>query len=436
MISLQHKSLNYNTSTTFNFDGGNLSSDSGLIAFRSFDETIGLSQLIKDTFKEDSTKRHTTASIIQQLIYTTIAGYHKDDDSDQLRDDPVFTSIVGKAALASQPTVSRCLNSFSEADIEKFNEILRALFEKVYDPTATKYIILDIDSTHVQTHGKQENSAFNYHYSSNGFHPLVLYNGFNGDLLKIELRRGSVYTSNNAKAFLEPILKWLQDKYPNTDILIRADSGFATPALYELADEYGAHFVIRLKANATLKKLSEDIMSDFQNLYGEDYTKEHIMYDTFHYQASSWEVSRRVVCKLERAAGELLPRVTFIVTSLEAEPKHVLKVYNKRGNMENFIKETKLDFGMDTLSHSSFLANSIKCLIKVLAYNLVNIMKRTVMPKEFIKSRMLTIRSFLVKIACRHIKSGRKTTFKMSSSYPYKKIFLSVMRCITEITFG
>lgn len=91
------------------------------------------------------------------------------------------------------------------------------------------------------------------------------------------------------------------------------------------------------------------------------------MYDEFKYRASSWDKECRVICRVERISGELLPRVTFIVTSLDAEPKIVVKTYNKRGNMENFIKETKIDFAMGTLSHSSFLANYVKCLIKSLA---------------------------------------------------------------------
>lgn len=58
----------------------------------------------------------------------------------------------------------------------------------------TKQIVLDIDSTLFEVYGKQEQGAYNYHYSSNGYHPLMLYNGLNGDLVKVVLRSGSVYT--------------------------------------------------------------------------------------------------------------------------------------------------------------------------------------------------------------------------------------------------
>jgi hypothetical protein len=80
------------------------------------------------------------------------------------------------------------------------------------------------------------------------YHFLMLYNGLNGDLIKVELCKGSAYTSNNVKVFLESVLKWLEEEHPNIFILIRADSAFATPDFYELCEEYNCKFVIRLNA--------------------------------------------------------------------------------------------------------------------------------------------------------------------------------------------
>jgi hypothetical protein len=125
-------------------------------------EKIGLREVMKDFFDSGTGRLHSVSSVIEQLIYTNISGYHQDDASDELRHDPVFTSILDKEALASQPTVSRVLNSFSEADIEKFNDILKALFRMGNSPEDTKHIVLDIDSTNIQTYGKQENSEYMY----------------------------------------------------------------------------------------------------------------------------------------------------------------------------------------------------------------------------------------------------------------------------------
>lgn len=222
----------------FDFNGGNISSDAGLLTVNSFAKALGIMNLLKSLFPDDGRKKHSSASIIEQHMYSSIAGYHHDDDADKLRKDPIFTSILEKETLASQPTISHCINGFTGESLDQFNELLLQILEKAYRLEGMKHIVLDVDSTHVQTYGNQENRGYNYHYSSTGFHPLVVYNGLTGDLLKVELREGNIYTSKNAREFLEPLMIWLKEHIPDASILIRGDSGFATPEMYELAEEY------------------------------------------------------------------------------------------------------------------------------------------------------------------------------------------------------
>jgi len=435
MSSLQQGTLNFNKNYSYNFEGGNLSSDAGLIMVRSFTEKIGLRPLLQEAFNDSLDRQHTYAEIIEQLLYSIIAGYSSDNCANSLKHDPVFTRLLGKEVLASQPTISRCINALDENAIEAFNQLLEKLFELGNPIKKTKQIVLDLDSTLFELFGNQEQGAYNFHYNAKGYHPLMLYNGLNGDLMKVELRGGNVYTSKDIKAFLEPVLTWLDAKYPQAKIVVRADSGFATPELYDLCTTFGVDFVIRLKANATLKKYAEDTLEIFNQIYGMDYSKHHVLYDDFPYQAKSWSRPLRVICRVERAVGELLPRATFITTTFKAEPKTVIRAYNKRGNMENFIKESKIDFSMETVSHSSFMANAVKTLIKAVAYNIVNIMKRTVLPKDRSSSRMLSIRADLIKIACRTVTSARQTAFKLCSSSPFKSVFDQIMNNINQLTF-
>ena len=256
MTSLTDYAVNFNKNLKVSFNGGDLSSDAGLLIPRSFDETLGLSRLIEGCFPQTAKRCHSTADVIRQLMYTTIAGYHADDASDHLRLDPAFTQILGKKALASQPTISRCLNHFDIRMLETLDHLLLDFVEKAYVMNQPEYVVLDVDSTHIDTHGHQENSAYNYHYGTTGYHPLMVFDGLTGDLLKAELRKGSVYTSNNVVAFLEPVLQWYRTKFPDIQLILRGDSGFATPELYELLDDFDVYYVIRLKLNAKLSACS------------------------------------------------------------------------------------------------------------------------------------------------------------------------------------
>jgi hypothetical protein len=51
--------------------------------------------------------------------------------------------------------------------------------------------------------------------------------------------------------------------------------------------------------------------------------------------------ARRVVAKVEWQAGELFPRVGFLVTNLKGRCKRVVRFYNARGTAEQGIKEEK-----------------------------------------------------------------------------------------------
>lgn len=51
MGSLLEKSLNFKKNVKISFDGGNLTSDSGLILYNEFDERIGFSRTIKDVLE-------------------------------------------------------------------------------------------------------------------------------------------------------------------------------------------------------------------------------------------------------------------------------------------------------------------------------------------------------------------------------------------------
>ena len=170
MMSLQQNTLQFNTKFSFDFSGGNLSSDSGLLFIKEFIHKIGFDSLLKHYFGTDRRKTHSISSVIEQLIYQNIAGYHRDDAADHLRYDPVFTAVLEKEALASQPTISRTLNSLKLKDIDKFNDILEHLYKMTHNPSDKRHIILDLDSTNVETHGHQDESTYIYHYDTTGYY--------------------------------------------------------------------------------------------------------------------------------------------------------------------------------------------------------------------------------------------------------------------------
>ena len=245
-------SLQSNRQIKINFDGGDLSSDAGLLLIKEFISKLGIERLLNHSFKTNDSavfRYHTDRDNLLQMIYMIMAGYFEDDASDELTKDSVFKAVLEKSALASQPTVSRFFNRMDEDTLKQFQEISQILRKRIYSIQMPQAVILDLDSTLLAAYGKQEGRAFNFHYQSNGYHPLVCYDGITGDLIKIQLRDGAAYSCTGVTDFLQPILDEYLNDYPTIHLLLRGDSGFATPDLYKQCEENGTSYVIRLMEN-------------------------------------------------------------------------------------------------------------------------------------------------------------------------------------------
>ena len=252
MATLHENNLKFNTKMTVTNTGGNLSTDAGLVLVKEFLHSIGFEQIMEDTldFQDDRlAPTHLNESILEQLIFQLIAGYDTDVSANILRHDPFFQQMLEKSALASQPTISRFWDRISESPnaLVQLQALNQAMLDKVRIQRNATEMVLDLDSTYCDTYGDQEGTAFNTHYQTTGYHPLVAFDGLTKDFLKAELRSGNTYCSTGVADFLNPLLEHYNQTVPVSTILIRADSGFAAPELYDLCEEKEHQYVIRLK---------------------------------------------------------------------------------------------------------------------------------------------------------------------------------------------
>ena len=428
--------LKSNRQIKINFDGGDLSSDAGLLLIKEFVSKLGIDKLFEHAFKTNDSaafRYHIDKDNLLQMIYLIIAGYFEDDASDELTNDPVFKAVLEKDALASQPTVSRFFNRMDEDTLNQFLTIGRILRKRIYSIQMPEAIILDLDSTLLDTYGKQEGRAFHFHYQSNGYHPLVCYDGITGDLIKIQLRDGNKYSCTGVVDFLQPILdEYLRD-YPAMHLLLRGDSGFATPELYKQCEENGTSYVIRLKENAVLREKVSYLVDELDEITKENKVDYAVVYGEFMYQAGPWPYERRVVCKLEKPENQIVYLYTFLVTNMDSSPEYLLKFYSKRGLMENFIKESKNSFDFASVSSHTRIVNANRLQVHALAYNVFNWFRRLALSANMRKQRIDTVRLKLLKIAAKVIHSARYTTFKLCSSCPYKNEFYETFSNIGKL---
>ena len=116
-------------------------------------------------------------------------------------------------------------------------------------------------------------------------------------------------------------------------LLRRTCSAFANPEVYEFLEAEAYRYTIRLPGNDVLERAIEPLLT---RPVGRPPNLPLVFYYGFSYQAASWRRPRRVVAKVEWHAGELFPRVGFIVTNLRRAPRDVVRFYNQRGTAEQW----------------------------------------------------------------------------------------------------
>jgi len=112
------------------------------------------------------------------------------------------------------------------AGLRRINRELIAKAEGIDSPQRR---VLDIDSTEIPVYGQQEQSAYNGHFESTCYHPLLLFNR-EGDCLAAKLRPGNVHSADDWEELLLPEIERQQQRGKE---VVRADAAFAKPEIYE-----------------------------------------------------------------------------------------------------------------------------------------------------------------------------------------------------------
>src|SRR6202790_5044569 len=210
-----------------------------------------------------------------------------DDYSERLSQDPTFRLIGSRKIWERGAALTSRLQSFetellTQADnlagLAALNRELTARAETIDSP---RRVVLDMDSTEIAVYGQQEQSAYNGHFESTCYHPLLLFNR-EGDCLAAKLRPGNVHSAEGWEELLLPEIERQQQQ--GKEVVFRADAAFAKPEIYEVLEEQDVKYAIRLPANG---KLEQNIAELLIRPLGRPSHKPVVRYKSFLYQAAS-----------------------------------------------------------------------------------------------------------------------------------------------------
>jgi len=453
---------------TLDFEGGQVVSDTGLLAVRLLDKELGVLATVAERLPDPRAQAlvtHTREALLTQEVYQILAGYPDGNDAQAARQDPLFQTLLDVSPrdgqeLASGSTLNRFHHAYTRRQAEQppeerpvvgeveaartrrlrvLNDYLPELFIRTRREPR-RFVILDVDPSDDPTHGQQVLSFFHGYYDQHQYFPLFVFDGASGFPLAAWLRPGTVAAACGAVDVLRGLVRALRAAWPDVLILIRGDSGVATPEVYEFCEAEGLLYALGFSSNEVLKRRVASAVTDLETyytFYGRVEPAVQRFEEIEDYQADGWSRPRRIVAKVEINRHGLNRR--FVVTNLSGSGRGIYHgFYVQRGDVpERPIGELKNGLHMDRLSFHRFRSNGLKLLEHTLAYALVVLHREAVAAlPEVARAEVGTLRQRLWKVGAVVKTSTRRIWFHVSATWPHRELFVRVYQAVRQFTQG
>ena len=435
------------------FDGGTLTSDGGLLLLSEVERRRGILRQFAACFRDQRNPayvEHSVEELVRQRVLGLALAYEDLNDHEDLRADPLLATVVGKAdptgndrrqeqdrgkPLAGKSTLNRLEWGAVKQDRYRKISVDSKAVDRFFVDTflsahesAPSRIILDLDATDDPLHGEQEGRFFHGYYGGYCYLPLYIFCG--PHLLCALLRSSDRDASAGSVTEVERIVAQIRSRWPEVQIILRADSGFAREELMAWCEQHAVDYIFGLARNVRLQRALGGEMAQAREQFEQSGEATRIFRDFTYRTRKSWSCQRRVVGKAEHLAQGANPR--FVVTSLSAEswPAAALyeQLYCARGEMENRIKEQQLCLFADRTSSHNLASNQLRLWFSSVAYILLNELRRLgLQGTELARARCDTIRTKLLKIGAQIRVTVRRVWVHLASSYPYATLWTQIV---------
>jgi len=425
-----------------------LSPFGGMVLLREFEERAAfLAGLIGSLFdpRRASHSLHSLATLLRFAVYRIVLGLPDVMDAERLRHDPVLRTCLAPGTqdrlgdlLPGKSTLHRFLTRVLTLRPNR-RVLWRGLLDSALHPLLgrkrmPKRLYVDLDSTEIEVHGDQERGVNNGHFRTVCYHALSLSLAPFNTTLGFHLRPGHVHTAHHAVAFVLPLLHLLRDRVgAGVEIVLRADSGYASPYIFRKLEQHGFYYLIRMRENDRLLSACARIRRRRPGRPPED--RSVFRNYGFSYRADSWEKSRRIVARSEFAPGELLPDWTFICVHLPTAEsrKHVVRAYLKRGQSEQVHDMFKNEMHGALMSHHRFVDNQVRAWLTAISLNLMIAFEEASRGSNPV-TRPATVRMRVLTIAASFVRHARGLVLRLSASPKHARFLAALERRVAATT--
>lgn len=406
------------------FDGGELSSDAGVLLLKEVEARLGIAEQLAGCIPDPRLPgqvTHNFADMIRFRLFMIAAGYEDGNDADQLRHDPVFRMASGRGLSeqkpCSQPTLSRLENRPGVRDLLRMGQALIDQYCGSFRQIPAR-IVLDIDETFDRVHGGQQLRLFNAYYDDYGFQPMIVLDG-DGRPVTALLRPAKRPSGREIRAFLRRLLRALRRHWPHTRILLRGDSHYATPEVLDWCRAEGVDYILGVGTTSTLRahvrSLEASTLARYQAAPAEGKQRRC---KEFYDAAASWSRCERIIARVE--AGAMGCDTRFVVTNLAGNGRTLYeKLYCRRGQAENHIKAWKSHLAADRTSCHRATANQFRLFLHLAAYWLLWRLRALIPARSrWRKAEFRTLRLHLIRVAARVVELKTRIRVHLPGAAP------------------
>lgn len=389
--------------------------------------------------------RYSTTELLLSIIYTIIIGLTRISSSRILQYNGPFQNIIGLKKFPTTTTLHRFLLRLPPKVLLQIISIHDSFRKKLLQfPKPITRPILNLDSSVLTVYGRKierAKVAYNPHKRGHAsYQALLCHEGHTRDNIASELHPGDMTPKKGTISirFLKKCLSKLPK--PIYSIRVRGDGGFFSGEFIEFLDDKNIGYVIVAPITSSIKYLLPG--SKYRNF------KKNLEVGEFYHQPIThahikWKKAHRFIVIRRPIPEEPTQQLTLFklgkymyrvfITNLPLKGENVWRFYNYRAVIENIIKELKLDFALSKIPAKKFLANQTYFHLILLSYNIIAWFRRICLPKKFQRATLETIRTDLLVLPAKLVKSGSKNILKMPRGYIYQSLYKHVIEKIQKM---
>lgn len=437
------------------FDDDKVVPNAGLVIPLRLADTLGFRKAINRRVRgRNQRRRRNSGDKALALVAMLATGGDFVSDIDVLAAGSTLTRLGYR--WFSQSRLGEWLRSLDDTDIAGFADALTEVTDTAWSAglgpdldaaCVSDPIVVDLDSTFTETHGKHKAGTARRNYQGlHGYYPLLAVEASTGQVIAAELRKGNA-TMNGVAAFTEETLdRTRRLTGDDTELLLRADSGFYVRDLFDHCIAHDVRFSVTVRQYAGVRDLIADIPTNQWQ------TVQHTAGQHIDIAAVPFEIQGRsdkhqargpIKCRLivrrsttptdtgdpQMRLFDLVDHYGF-VTDQHGDPETLWRRHKNRAVIETTIRDLKYGLGLNHYPSGSFTANAAWLQLNTLAHNLLRATNQLITPTPIVAK---TLRYRYLTIPGRITTGSRTTTLHLPENWPHHHHITNALTTIANL---